>query len=264
LLSFGKAILMNAECADPAAGRMGWISANGTMCAIVGNNRCQIFRTDTFQKQAETGIQPGMRFSDINSDGSLFASGAWHSGGVRVWNTRTGGLVKKLLTQDESRNVAAIVAFSPDGRHLVIAIDHEYCFFEVSSWALERRIPQEPENGFLPRMAFSRDGKLFAGTISRNKVRLHDAATGSVLADLEAPNSGMITGLAFIRDGTQLAACEATDALRVWDLRLIRQQLTELGLDWDQPPYPPAERGPSIEVENAAVRTTGPVPAVPH
>src|SRR5262249_4734705 len=30
-------------------------------------------------------------------------------------------------------------------------------------------------------------------------------------------------------------------AIHVWDLRLIRRGLKDLGLDWDLPPYPPAE-----------------------
>ena len=30
-------------------------------------------------------------------------------------------------------------------------------------------------------------------------------------------------------------------AIRVWDLRLIRQHLKTLGLDWDSPDYPPAD-----------------------
>jgi hypothetical protein len=28
--------------------------------------------------------------------------------------------------------------------------------------------------------------------------------------------------------------------LQVWDLRLIRRELHEIGLDWDLPPFPPA------------------------
>ena len=28
-------------------------------------------------------------------------------------------------------------------------------------------------------------------------------------------------------------------AIRVWDLRLIREQLAKMGLDWDMPSYPP-------------------------
>jgi hypothetical protein len=88
-------------------------------------------------------------------------------------------------------------------------------------------------------MAFSRDGKIFAGTHSRNVVRLYDAASGQMLADLEAPNAKLVTSLSFNQDGTQLAASESRDALRIWDLRFIREQLAGMGLDWDMPAYSP-------------------------
>jgi hypothetical protein len=31
--------------------------------------------------------------------------------------------------------------------------------------------------------------------------------------------------------------------VQLWDLRLIRQELAELHLDWDMPPYPAVEKG---------------------
>jgi serine/threonine protein kinase/WD40 repeat protein len=228
----GNPILMNADCADPTAGRMGWLSADGKICAIVGDDRCQVFSTETFQKQSETAIQPGMRFIDISPDGLLIASGAWQHRGVKVWKVQTGELVKEL-PHDEA---TATVAFSPDNHHLVTATVEKYCFWDVGSWSLARSFPQEPSNDFCPMMAFSPDGKTFAGTHSRNKIRLFDAATGQILADLEAPNSRFITGLAFNRDGTQLAASESQDALRLWDLKEIRKELGKLGLDWEDRP----------------------------
>src|SRR4029077_5911804 len=214
------------------------------------DERCLVSRTDTFEKQAETGIQPGMRFSDINWDGSLFASGAWHYPGVRVWDTQTGALVKELPTGDDS----ATVAFSPDRRHLMTATTYEYCFWEVGSWSLVRRIPQDPDSNFFPMMAFIADGRILAGTFARNKVRLYNVATGETLADLEGPNAKQITGLAFGQDGTQLFIAEAADAVRVWDLRIIRQQLVRLGLDWDQPPFPPTQSAKEVQSERADSR----------
>jgi hypothetical protein len=88
-------------------------------------------------------------------------------------------------------------------------------------------------------MAFSRDGKIFAGTHSRNVVRLHDAVAGRVLADLEAPYSKFVTSLSFNHVGTQVAPCESRDALPNGDLRLIREHLAGMRLDWELPPYPP-------------------------
>jgi hypothetical protein len=44
---------------------------------------------------------------------------------------------------------------------------------------------------------------------------------------------------AFTQDGSQqIALGEESRALHVWDLRLLRQELAELGLDWEQPSYP--------------------------
>jgi tetratricopeptide (TPR) repeat protein len=39
-----------------------------------------------------------------------------------------------------------------------------------------------------------------------------------------------------------------THALHLWDLRAVRKQLAEMGLDWDAPPYPRAEQKPPVTV----------------
>ena len=44
----------------------------------------------------------------------------------------------------------------------------------------------------------------------------------------------------FTPDGTKLIGLSI--GVRVWDLRLIRRQLAEMGLDWDAPSYLPADR----------------------
>jgi WD40 repeat protein len=151
---------------------------------------------------------------------------------VKVWNTENGELVKDLPAENDNADTAATVAFSADGRHLVISTHTEYCFWEIGSWSQSRRIPQEPGSDMVASMTFSRDGRLFAGTHHRNVVRLYDAVNGQPLADLEAPNSKFVSSVAFNPDGTQLMACESSDALRVWDLRMIREKLADMGLDW--------------------------------
>ena len=52
----------------------------------------------------------------------------------------------------------------------------------------------------------------------------------------------------------------AKDGLRVWDLRLIRRGLAELGLDWGAPPYPEAPRGKPapFEVQFVGAELTDP------
>ena len=54
----------------------------------------------------------------------------------------------------------------------------------------------------------------------------------------------MITSLAFGPDGDQLAAATINGPVYFWDLRALRQELTGIGADWKQPPFPAAENTP--------------------
>ena len=58
---------------------------------------------------------------------------------------------------------------------------------------------------------------------------------------LEDPNLDSTDQAVFTPDGTRLIAVNSVKGIHVWDLRLIRRQLKELGLDWDWPEFDPAE-----------------------
>jgi WD40 repeat protein len=111
----------------------------------------------------------------------------------------------------------------------------------VGSWEVEREVPYA--TGLILPLAFSPDGALLA-VPEGGKVRLLDPATGDEFATLDDSRSGLISWLSFSPDGSQLAVASENHLVRVWDLRRIRKQLSELGLDWDLPPYPP---GPSVK-----------------
>jgi len=69
---------------------------------------------------------------------------------------------------------------------------------------------------------------------------LLDPNTGQEYARLEDPNQDRASGLTFTPDGTQLIATNNdTRSIHVWDLRVIRRQLAEMGLDWISPAYLP-------------------------
>jgi hypothetical protein len=58
-----------------------------------------------------------------------------------------------------------------------------------------------------------------------------------VIARLESPDSSDVWPT-FSPDGSRLVVVPASyPAVFVWDLRLVRSRLTEMGLDWEAPAY---------------------------
>ena len=107
---------------------------------------------------------------------------------------------------------------------------------EVGSWREVRRFDQG-------RFAFSPDKKLLAINDVFSVIRLLDITTGREVARLTGPEPTLYNPACFTQDGTRLIATNAGEtAIYVWDLRLIRQQLKELGLDWEWPDFPPAQQ----------------------
>jgi WD40 repeat protein len=85
-------------------------------------------------------------------------------------------------------------------------------------------------------MAFTPDGRSLAVVPSWPLVRLVDVENGMELATLEAPDvQEMIAALSFTPDGACLVAASLSRRLHVWNLRLIRQRVAAMGLDWDSP-----------------------------
>ena len=82
-----------------------------------------------------------------------------------------------------------------------------------------------------------------ARLLDGHKIQLLETSTEKPLATLEAPGSITIVRFQFSPDGGHLAAMQMDQQVQLWDLRLIRQELAQMHLDWDMPPYPPVEKG---------------------
>ena len=90
------------------------------------------------------------------------------------------------------------------------------------------------------RITLSDSGKMGACTFAEDTIRLFNPDNGEELATLEAPEQEIIMGLAFSPDGTRLAATTGANLIHMWDLRLIRQELAAMNLDWEGPTFPPS------------------------
>src|SRR5262249_2839315 len=103
-----------------------------------------------------------------------------------------------------------------------------------------RRIPDQRSGGHGATVAFSPDGKVLALSLTLTTIQLFDTETWKPFARLEGPDSDLIGGAHFTPDGTRLLVSNLEGFIRIWDLRLIREQLAAAGLDWAQRAYPPA------------------------
>jgi len=216
------------------------LSRDGRYLAVARESEAKAFVIDLRDPTAKVvplGPHPRVCRVAISPDGRWVATAAWLNSLVKVWDAHSGDLVRTLRLPGR-----ATVAFSPDGRWLATSTS-EYQLWEVGSWQ-----PKGPAVSGYPTpelnfTAFSADGRLMARLLEGHKIRLLETVTETPLATLDAPGAIGLWRFQFSPDGSRLAAIQRDLQVQLWDLRLIRQQLAELRLDWDMPPYPPLENG---------------------
>ena len=177
----------------------------------------------------------GLNFVAMSSNGRWLAASTWGNNGGRLWELPSG-----KHARDFAKGATVNVGFSPDSRWLITGEGDAYRFWDAESGQPGRRISRKDSADGLGVFAFSLDGKNFACALSRTRVQLFNAKTFEEWGVLELPGLPMINALAFSPSGTQLAVATATPFLQLWDLRLMREQLAALKLDWAAPPLPAA------------------------
>jgi WD40 repeat protein len=199
-----------------------------------------------------------MAFAALSFDGQRLATGTLYDKGVRLWQTGTGRLERELPTDG-----ACALLFSPDGRWLLSGTSAEYCLWDAVSWTPRLRAARATQPNALEAMAFSPNARVLAVTPTASSVRLLDIASGQELVTLEATDPWPISWLGFTPDASHLVVAGGTRFIHVWDLRLLRQKLAAMGLDWEQPALPPIAAG--LKIRRVIVRGGDPtsVPVVP-
>jgi WD40 repeat protein len=223
-------------------------SADGQVLAIPNyNGGAWVGRPEKRNSWVALRPQDDVRGCCVSPDGRLVAT-CTHGClpdqyGCKVWNVADGTLVKELALGPFQG-----ACFSPDGHWLCQGNAGGVRLWRVQTWEEGPRLTDRPA-GF----AFAPDSSLVAVGGDPGVVRLCVAATGRELARLEVPDATGLSPQFFSHDGCQLFAWGDEDhAMHVWDLRRIRRQLVELGLDWDAPslPEPPTEAArPPLRIE---------------
>ena len=213
------------------------VEQNGRAVAVAGESSGTALVVDLLTGAVRCTLvpHPGLNRAVISPDGRWVATSGWHSEVVKVWDARTGSLVKELPL---GLNIVAF--FSPDGRTLVTSRGDEYRSWDVPSWLPSLRLPWEIQS-YPGWVAFSPDRSLLAMERSPAVIHLVDAATGRTVAKLEDARADIAQWLGFTEDGTRLVAISSfSRAIHVWDLRAIREYLAGMKLDWESHSHPGA------------------------
>jgi WD40 repeat protein len=221
---------------SPTRGNSG-IGLGHRTVAIPERTYARILDRDRPGWHVDVGPLYDARMCAVSPDGCWVATCDWwwdgRSPGIRLWEAKTGRHVKDFATEAYS-----IAAFSPDGRWLATSSRNVPCtLWEVGSWQPGRRFA-----GY--GLVFNADGKLLALPGENGSIRVIETTSGREVFRLTGPEPTSYGPQCFSSDGSYLVAtCSSSDALYVWDLRLIRSELKEMGLDWEWPEFPPPVPG---------------------
>jgi WD40 repeat protein len=113
-------------------------------------------------------------------------------------------------------------------------------------------------------MEFSPDERMIALGGKEGQIRLCETESGKEIGVIPAAAGARVLPRCFSPDGTRLfARVEGDTRVHVWDLRQIRDGLSELGLDQGWPEFPPRQAGNPCAPEPPVVDVTGVAPPPP-
>jgi serine/threonine protein kinase/WD40 repeat protein len=217
------------------------LSVPGPISRFASNGDGRVIATAQFQggsvwhsdrPDTPVRLQPhdDARYVAVSHDGQWVATGSHTRMRVKVWDALSGRLETDLPAD------LSDVEFSPDGKWLGTT-GSALRLWSTESWKLERTI-----GGI--HSAFSPDSRMLALETGDGVLRLVDPETGREYARLEDPSQDRAGFIRFSADGTQLVATNNdSHSVHVWDLRKIRRELAQRGLDWDLPAYGPSNEG---------------------
>ena len=210
--------------------------------AVISGSHDQTVKRTSLATGKEEWHAPGY-FEQVNSvalseDGSLLATGSSDGrfalgvlkagakgigpGAVRLWDARTGRLLRRL--GDPAEQIMA-VALSPDGRRVAAGGGSPDGKGVVRVWDAASGTPvwsAADHAAEVLAVAFAPDGSSLASAGADGLIQLRDPQTGSVARTLPG-HVGGATSLAFSADGAVLACGGGDGATSLWDIRTGRR-----------------------------------------
>jgi WD40 repeat protein len=218
---------------DNDAGFLMMDSDRTTRHIILANNesgRLKVLDRVAPGRVLELSERPGVFGAVISPDGHWLASTIVGVHGnkdasAQIWNLPSGQIEKRIQA-----GIGAMAVFSPENEWLVLS--GEICrAISVPAWENGPRI-----SGDASILAFSHNGKMLA-TTEGIRAKLYTFQEMRELVTLENPYGfdAVLGRLTFSPDDSRLSVLSSDGSVYVWDLSRLREELRQVGLDWDTP-----------------------------
>ncbi len=192
-------------------------------CGPVQLNAQDVRKAFTLPSGAQIVLQLGPAADGLSfsfSPDELFVLSAGGDHIIRLWDIRTGRLLRTYENNDEPINQAV---FSPDGTRILSGGGDGLRLWDVQSGALLRsmRAPHDEMAGDARSVAFSADGKYVLSGHRDHKIRLWNAETGSLIRVFESLGEE-VGSVALSPDGRWAVAAgrfgNTNDGVALWDV----------------------------------------------
>ena len=157
----------------------------------------------------------------FSPDGQILASGLDQGSNIRLWNWRTGEIIR--IPEDPNSFKMGFdnfksqpIALSPDGQNFFARSSSGSAsqLWNVSTGKLIRRFDAKSS---INDVAISPDGKILATGIRDNAIKLWNVSTGQLIHTLTG-HAGEVHSVAFSPDGKTLASASQDGTIKLWDV----------------------------------------------
>ena len=190
--------------------------------ALVISQRDGLWVSDPRAPAPKLLPMPMCNFATLSPDGRWAAATSWGGVGMKIWELSSGREVFCLT------NSFPMIGFTRDGRWLVLAREEVFRCLEVGTWRTVADGSQE--HPLILAHALSADSRWVA--VEQGQRKRIDFCELPTLRPLLTLTTAGGFPLCFSEDGARLLTRRSGGEFGLWNLRLIREELTPLGLGW--------------------------------